>query len=270
MRVQSLLDESGMTHPRVLRHEIADAFRVWRERQTLGTTPSGPDEALDSAERLFPGYGDQPSGPSQNHDEILPLLHYLAAEEPKVVVEIGTERGGTHFVFGTALPTVEQTIAVDLLIRNRWRLRSFVRPGLSVNQIQGDSRARAVMDKAKRVLAGREIDVLFIDGDHSYMGATEDFRLYSPLVRQGGIIAFHDIVPDQRLRTGIASPMRVGEVPIVWRQIREQFESREFVSSWEQDGRGIGLIRWDRNTSWPFGDWPGAEDQAEGGPVSAP
>jgi hypothetical protein len=36
---------------------------------------------------------------------------------------------------------------------------------------------------------------LFIDGDHTYEGVRRDFEMYSPLVRKGGIIAFHDIYP---------------------------------------------------------------------------
>lgn len=37
-----------------------------------------------------------------------------------------------------------------------------------------------------------KVDVLFIDGDHSYESVLCDFLLYYPLVRSGGIIAFHD------------------------------------------------------------------------------
>jgi hypothetical protein len=37
-----------------------------------------------------------------------------------------------------------------------------------------------------------DIDVLFIDGDHSYNGVKNDFNLYSPLVKNGGYIVFDD------------------------------------------------------------------------------
>jgi len=37
------------------------------------------------------------------------------------------------------------------------------------------------------------VDVLFIDGDHSYAGIIADWLLYAPLVRPGGIVAFHDM-----------------------------------------------------------------------------
>ena len=36
------------------------------------------------------------------------------------------------------------------------------------------------------------IDLLFIDADHSYKGVSGDWKNWSPFVRKGGIIAFHD------------------------------------------------------------------------------
>ena len=39
----------------------------------------------------------------------------------------------------------------------------------------------------------QSLDVLFIDGDHTYEGVKDDFLSYSPLIRRGGIVAFHDI-----------------------------------------------------------------------------
>ena len=37
-----------------------------------------------------------------------------------------------------------------------------------------------------------KVDFLFIDGDHSYKSVLADWLIYSPLVRQGGMIVFHD------------------------------------------------------------------------------
>ena len=39
----------------------------------------------------------------------------------------------------------------------------------------------------------RELDLAFIDGDHSEEAVRADFGRISPFVRPGGIIAFHDI-----------------------------------------------------------------------------
>lgn len=40
------------------------------------------------------------------------------------------------------------------------------------------------------------IDVLFIDADHSYGGILSDWLIYAPLVKSGGIVAFHDLELD--------------------------------------------------------------------------
>jgi predicted O-methyltransferase YrrM len=234
---------TGLNHPRVLAHEVVDGARAVRRRSD--DTAATPQEAFERAGELFPG------GPSQDPAEFLPFLKHAAETQPKVVVEIGTESGATHYTLGHGLPTVEVTIAVDLAIRHRVRLHRFRRPGLEVRQVQGSSRAPWVLERVGKLLAERPIDVLFIDGDHTYFGATEDFRLYAPLVRDGGLIAFHDIVPDARLRRG-ADVFGSGEVPLAWQQLKGRMETREFVGSWEQDGRGIGVVTWD-GTRWPFG-----------------
>lgn len=37
------------------------------------------------------------------------------------------------------------------------------------------------------------IDVLYIDGDHRYGPVLEDFKLWVPKVRQGGVVLIHDV-----------------------------------------------------------------------------
>jgi len=39
----------------------------------------------------------------------------------------------------------------------------------------------------------KKIDVLFIDGDHSYEGVKKDFLKYEPYVKSNGLIFMHDI-----------------------------------------------------------------------------
>lgn len=47
-----------------------------------------------------------------------------------------------------------------------------------------------VIDKVKQIT--KEMDLLFIDGDHSYDGVKKDWDLYFPLVKKGGYVIFHD------------------------------------------------------------------------------
>jgi predicted O-methyltransferase YrrM len=93
-------------------------------------------------------------------------------------------------------------------------------------------------------LQGHELDFLFVDGDHSYEGVWQDFRDYAPLVREGGLIAFHDIMPDFKTRYGIDTPAWTGGVYRFWAEIREQWSAISIVDKEDQDGFGIGVIRY--------------------------
>ncbi|MHA6249238.1 class I SAM-dependent methyltransferase [Pontibacter sp. CAU 1760] len=42
-----------------------------------------------------------------------------------------------------------------------------------------------------------ELDFIFIDGDHSIEGCRNDFELFSPKLKSGGILAFHDYYSDR-------------------------------------------------------------------------
>ena len=82
-------------------------------------------------------------------------------------------------------------------------------------------------------MGDNKLDLLFIDGDHSYEGVKNDFELYSSLVKENGLICFHDIIP---------SSWGFG-VPRFWNEIKMRYEHIEIIESQNQDGFGIGLIR---------------------------
>ena len=47
--------------------------------------------------------------------------------------------------------------------------------------------------RSEKIPWDKEIDVLFIDGDHTYEGVKADYEKYEPFVKDGGIILMHDI-----------------------------------------------------------------------------
>jgi predicted O-methyltransferase YrrM len=51
-----------------------------------------------------------------------------------------------------------------------------------------------------------EIDLVFIDGDHSREGCELDWELWSPLVARGGRVVFHDARADQPGGRGLPGP----------------------------------------------------------------
>lgn len=192
----------------------------------------------------------------QQREELLQFIDYAIATEPKTFVELGVGGGGTHYVITTSIPSIEASIAVDRFVRNRVRLSYLARPGLDFTAVDGDSSASDTINNVRTALDGRQIDLLFIDADHSFNGALADFRAYRSLVAPGGLIAFHDIVPDAELRGLPGSREIGGEVPILWEILSSQFERREFVYDWNQYGKGIGVIRNNPSTAvslWPEG-----------------
>jgi predicted O-methyltransferase YrrM len=95
-----------------------------------------------------------------------------------------------------------------------------------------------------RGVLGGALDVLLIDGDHSYDGVRRDFELYTPLVRPGGLIILHDIVQDHGQRYGEPTTASTGGVPQFWREVKSQFSgTEEIVDDFDQDGYGVGLLR---------------------------
>jgi FkbM family methyltransferase len=89
----------------------------------------------------------------------------------------------------------------------------------------------------ERLLKHEQIDLLYIDGDHSYYGVRTDFLLYAPLVRDGGLIVFHDL--------NSRSQDAEVEVDHLWQQLKRAYDWREIV---HRDPPptfgGFGVLRW--------------------------
>ena len=117
--------------------------------------------------------------------------------------------------------------------------------------LTGSSYADETVARVKEMLGGRPIDVLFIDGDHSYDGAKKDFLLYRQFVREGGLIALHDIVPDHRARLGKTTGPYAGDVPRLWSDVKSAYPHHEFIADAAQDGFGIGRVTYSPTAALP-------------------
>lgn len=177
----------------------------------------------------------------QERDEIVGLASEVRSLQPEVIVEIGTFKGGTLFVFCRVFPAIREIVSIDLPggefgggyhFRRRRLYREFLfdRPGASMELIQGDSHKRDVQQELELHLAGRPIDFLYIDGDHTYEGVRSDFEMYSPLVRSGGVAVFHDIAT---LNAGCG----VGRL---WAELRDLYQSEVWIAP--SSNKGIGLL----------------------------
>lgn len=156
-------------------------------------------------ETIFPMIWDYAGGyfrPIQQDSEFIELARRVWLLQPKVILEIGTHWGGTLHMW-TRMATEDATIiSVDLpggefgggYSEIRIPLyESFRRPSQQLHLLREDSHSPETLAKVKNILSGRPVDFLLIDGDHTYSGVKQDFEMYTPLVRKGGLIAFHDI-----------------------------------------------------------------------------
>jgi predicted O-methyltransferase YrrM len=83
------------------------------------------------------------------------------------------------------------------------------------------------------------LDLLFIDGDHSYAGVKRDFALYSPIVRPAGMIVFHDIAPHDTHKFPLEPAC---EVDRFWREIKDSYRHTEIIDSPDQGWAGVGVL----------------------------
>ena len=179
--------------------------------------------------------------PIQVHEEIVSLLALIARRRPRSVLEVGSSRGGTLYLFTKFADPRGVLVSVDLRIPDPDLLRSFARRGQQVIPYQGDSTAPSTIAAVRKVLPSA-IDFLFLDGDHSYEGVRRDFENYAPLVRPGGIVALHDIVEDNGARYGVITGGWAGGVPRFWSELKQAHEHAEFVHDRAQDACGIGVV----------------------------
>jgi hypothetical protein len=185
--------------------------------------------------------------------EIQGLLAFLAQDPIKIACEIGTADGGTNLLLMRTQPNLKLMIGVDLYVRNKARLRYFARDNQETYYLDGPSNGPQTLERMRQALNGRTLDLLFIDGDHSYEAVKQDFLNYRGFVHDGGLVVFHDIVPDYKARYGRYTPVWAGEVPVFWGKIKSAYSFREFINDPDQDAFGIGVIYYDSKVQLPEG-----------------
>jgi predicted O-methyltransferase YrrM len=198
------------------------------------------DELLDAINGLHAGFFK----PLQVRSEILAAMRIFEEHEPRFILEIGTARGGTFFLLTRAATPDAVLISLDLPGGKygggyeRWQtfvFRKLLRPRQRGMFIQGNSHDSELLDQVRNALNGQMLDLLFIDGDHTYEGVRQDYEMYSKLVRDGGLIAFHDVV-----RHPESAGCRVDQF---WNELKAVADCSEIIEHAEQGWAGIGIAR---------------------------
>jgi hypothetical protein len=110
-------------------------------------------------------------------------------------------------------------------------------------EIVGRSQDPAALLQLQTMLHGREIDLLFIDGDHTYRRARADYEIYGELTRH--IVALHDIshrftpaIPEETMRLWEEISASERRWPLI--AIKSWNAATEGITAGRQ--MGIGLV----------------------------
>lgn len=182
----------------------------------------------------------------QDEGELNKLRDIVRELKPIRILEIGSLFGGTLWAWMQDAPGAH-IVSVDIGVQGfDYRAsdveyaRTMLWPvweratGCKLTQLRTDSTAFYTIDAVKEYAP---FDFIFIDGGHTFDVAMSDFENYWPMLRHGGVLAFHDIAyPD-------ANPDGYG-VAAVWREVREVGKWTEIIREHNPEGIwGIGVLR---------------------------
>jgi predicted O-methyltransferase YrrM len=179
----------------------------------------------------------------QKKEELIEFVRKIKHIKPKYILEIGTSEGGTLFFFSKIASPEAKIITIDLPIVRDYASYSPAKipfyklyrvEDQKIHFIRKDSHRSSTVKKVKKLLKNNKIDLLFIDGDHTYNGVKKDFENYISLVKENGIIGLHDIVehpPDSNCN-----------VFDFWNEIKGKYEYKEIISKDNEEWAGIGII----------------------------
>lgn len=144
---------------------------------------------LDLYEEIF---SDELLFPLQRKRELAAMMRLARSIEPRTVMEIGADKGGSFYHWIKCLPTVERAIAIE--VRGVPYADLFAQAFDDVAVLLGlacSSLTDATAAALREFLSPRSIDCLFMDGAKAWFA--RDWDLYAPMVRPGGLIFVHDI-----------------------------------------------------------------------------
>jgi predicted O-methyltransferase YrrM len=133
------------------------------------------------------------------------LYGLVRQRKARKVIEIGRYKGGSTLLIAAAMGGEGEFWSIDLGDKESRLRSSDSRPfdeqiadacrrlGLQVKLVVGDSRTIEV-DTG-------EVDLVFIDGDHSYEGVKNDFERFGKRVRIGGAVLFDDAFDEGLFKT---------------------------------------------------------------------
>ncbi len=178
------------------------------------------------------------------------LIRHL---QPACVAELGVCLGISFFAFCQAVK--DGGLSTDLWAIDTWEgdvhsgaygpefLASFERSVAPYRQLNVH-RLAATFDTARQRFRAASVDLLHIDGCHTYDAVRHDYEMWNDVVTDDGIILFHDIAH----REGSFGVYRL------WEELQQRFVTVSFEHS-----HGLGVLFKSQNCAGLqslFADWP--------------
>ena len=131
-----------------------------------------------------------------------PFAYWLvAALKPKILVELGTHGGGSYFSFCQSVVDNKldtKTYAIDTWMGEKqagFYSESLFKKVMDFNIEHFDNFStlmKMTFDEALNEFDDNSVDLLHIDGFHSYEAVSNDFRTWYPKLSKEAIVLFHD------------------------------------------------------------------------------
>ena len=168
----------------------------------------------------------------------LPFAHDLIALlKPSLIVELGTHLGESYF--GMCQSVEENGISCKCYAVDTWQgdpQAGFYDESV-FTEVDAYNREhyssfskllRMSFEAARGSFGDQTIDLLHIDGLHTYEAVRRDFEVWWPAVRPGGVVLFHD------------TAARHDDFGVwkLWEELSSQFPHFEFTHSW-----GLGVLQ---------------------------
>lgn len=137
-----------------------------------------------------------------NDPEVLALQKY-AKEAVNLITEIGCAYGGSSLLFMLGKKKNTRVVSIDPFVKDSMGefqaseelCSKYVKKALVDLGKDDDVKDwKLIPDFSYEVVKkwNEKIDLLFIDGDHTYEAVKQDFEEWFPFVKKGGVIVFHD------------------------------------------------------------------------------
>lgn len=176
----------------------------------------------------------------------IPFAHWLVERtNPKTFVELGTHSGNSFFAFcqsAAALGLPTRLYAVDTWTGDE---HSGFYDDLVYSLVDRENKKylpnasliRSKFSEAVIDFQDGSIDLLHIDGLHTYEAVSYDFNSWFPKLAPGAHVLFHDV------------SVRIGSFGVyrLWAELRERFPTIEFSHS-----NGLGVLELPGNSESAF------------------